>query len=282
MPPAGGADRANLVVYSLPSRSDFELHKPDWEDMGTRGPALADWISEFGDPYGLFQPTVSKSIMNHNMLRIGVGSTISLALLACLPVSAAELVYNGGFELPGVPVGSLLSVPSGSTVGGWQVQGGSGSIYVGRVGSGWPGPFEGTDYLYLNNDGVDGVSITQSITLDAATTYHLSFAMSGVIVGNNIAREPAVMVQVGSATASFDGTAGNIWQTFGFDFTTIGGGPTLLKFSADAALTKDHFAVDMLDAISVQAVSAVPEPSSYALMIGGLAGLLGLRKRLVN
>lgn len=220
--------------------------------------------------------------MNHNMLSIGVGTTISLALLAGPPVSAAELVYNGGFELPGLSVGSRLGVPSGGTVGGWKALGGSGSVYVGVVGSGWPGPFEGIDYLYLNNDGIDGVAISQSITLDPATTHHLSFTMSGEIVGNNIAREPAVMVQVGSTTASFDGTAGNVWETFGFDFTTSVGGPTLLKFSADAALTKDHLAVDMLDAISVQAVSVVPEPSSGVLMIGGLAGLLGWRKRFVN
>lgn len=220
--------------------------------------------------------------MTRNLLSIALGSAASLALLTSLPVAATELVYNGGFELPGVLVGSSLSVPSGSTVGGWKVLGGSGSIYTAKVGGGWPGPFEGTDYLYLNNDGVDGVSIAQSITLDAATTYHLSFAMSSAIVGNNIAREPAVMLQVGGATASFDGIAGNVWQTFGFDFTTTAGGPTLLTFSADAALTKDHLAVDMLDAISVQAVSSVPEPSSSLLMFGGLAGLLGLRKRSVS
>lgn len=110
--------------------------------------------------------------MTRNMLSIALGSAASLALLTSLPVAATELVYNGGFELPGVLVGSSLSVPSGSTVGGWKVLGGSGSIYTAKVGGGWPGPFEGTDYLYLNNDGVDGVSIAQSITLDAATTYH--------------------------------------------------------------------------------------------------------------
>ena len=100
--------------------------------------------------------------------------------------------------------------------------------------------------------------------------------MAGVIVGGNVARQPAVTVQVGGATASFAGIAGNAWKTFEFNFTPATDGATTLKFTSNAALTDKNFAVVMLDAV---AVNAVPEPATYALLLAGLGGIVVLRRR---
>lgn len=208
-----------------------------------------------------------------------LGVAAALALLASQPAAASDNVYNGGFELPDVPVGGRLDVGPGQTVGGWQVLGGGGSIFLDTAFAGggvqWPGAYEGSDYLYLNTAATNGVSINQSISLEAGQTYHLSFAMAGVILPGPIARQPAVTVQVESATNSFAGAAGAAWQTFEFDVTPVSGGATTLKFTSKASLTDLGITAVMLDGIAVQ---AVPEPATYALMLFGLAALTAARR----
>ena len=69
---------------------------------------------------------------------IALGAVTALVLLASQPAAAIDIVYNGGFELPGVAVGGTLTVPAGAAVGGWQFLGGNGGHYLGLVGGGGP------------------------------------------------------------------------------------------------------------------------------------------------
>lgn len=176
--------------------------------------------------------------------------------------------------------GGRLDVGPAQTVGGWQVLGGGGSIFLDTAFAGggvqWPGAYEESDYLCLDTAATNGVSIGQSISLEAGQTYHLSFAIAGVIVPGPIARQPAVSVQVGGATYSFAGLAGAAWQQFGFDFTSVSGSATTLKFTSNASLTDLGITAVMFDEIAIQ---AVPEPATYALMLIGLAALTAAKRR---
>lgn len=177
-------------------------------------------------------------------------------------------------------INSTLHVWPGTTVGGWTALGSDGSHYLGNAYTGqgvqWPGADEDSYYLFLNSAGLDGISISQSISLEAGQTYHLSFAMAGLIRPGPIAVQPAVTVQVRGATNSFAGVAGIVWQKFGFDFTPVSEGTTALKFTSNASLTDLGTTVVMLDGIAVQ---AVPEPATVALMLFGLAAALTAAKR---
>lgn len=218
--------------------------------------------------------------MNRKLHFVCAGSAMSLALLTSHPVAAAEIVYNGGFELPGMGINSTLHVWPGTTVGGWTALGGDGSHYLGTAYTGqgvqWPGAYEGSYYLFLNSAGLNGISISQSISLEAGKTYHLSFAMAGLIRPGPVAVQPAVTVQVGGATDSFAGAAGIAWQKFGVDFTPVSGGTTTLKFTSNASLTDLGTTVVMLDGIAVQ---AVPEPATYALVLAGLGVVVVAARR---
>ena len=202
---------------------------------------------------------------------------LAAVAIGLVPAAAsAQLVANGGFEMPVIPGTCCNTVPPDS-LPGWNVTTGNVNVVNGTFnGTPSPGPnlaYQGTQYLDLVGQGGTG-GISQGLTLTAGNLYNLTFAYSN----NGFAPNEST-----SASASFliDGLAGTIshststptnldWQIFSANFVATG--PNILSFTN---LTGGPNEGILLDAVSV---TGVPEPGTWAMMVLGF-GAIGFATR---
>lgn len=195
---------------------------------------------------------------------------ITAALLATFGAARADsnLVVDGGFEAQAQAAGTWNIYNS---ITGWSTFSGAGIEVRNQVAG---TAFEGSNFVEL--DSSNNSAMTQTLSTTAGASYTLSFeysARAGVAAASN----PIQVYWNGNllATAMLDGIgqSNNVWHQY--NFMVQGTGSDTLKFAA--AGIGDGLG-GSLDAVSVTA--AVPEPSTYAMMFGGLA-LIGfsLRRR---
>lgn len=184
--------------------------------------------------------------------------------------SATELITNGGFEDPVISHPCCNTVPPDS-LPGWSVTPNI-NVVNGTFGASPPGTnlaYEGNQYLDLVGQGGAG-SISQSFNTVAGEVYRLSFAFSHNLFSG---------IPTASANFSVDGLAGVLvhtggsnadlgWQTYTGGFTADDASATLNFTNLTGGINEGIF----LDAVSVQ---AVPEPSTWALLILGFAAIGG-------
>lgn len=193
---------------------------------------------------------------------------MSAVLLGALLGSAqadAELVSNGGFEANA----GAWSVPSGWTAGVFAFAATAGDVQLSDAHSGsFVAGFSSVNTLD---------SLSQSLATVAGQSYTLSFWLNNSFFALN----PDGSGGVNQFTASWNGatvfdqtdlsTSG--WQQYSVDVTAN---------SADSALSfsgRNKYGYFGLDDVSVVlAVTAVPEPASYAMLLAGL-GVLGAAAR---
>lgn len=192
-----------------------------------------------------------------------------LAALLAAPAfasAATNLVINGGFEA-NLQNANTWNIYSNLT--GWT--GGSAGIELRNNVAG--AAFEGKNFVEL--DTTANSAMWQQIATKAGQHYNLSFAYSGrpgvAATSNNI----EVLwngVVLGDLTAV--GSSVNNWGMKSYEVIGINGMSTL---TFRAAGKSDSYG-GSLDAVSLT-TSPVPEPGTYALMLGGLAAMGLLRRR---
>ncbi len=185
---------------------------------------------------------------------------ITTALLALFGAANAgsNLVVDGSFEDQAQAAGSWNVY---GTLPGWTTVSGAGIELRNQVAG---NAFDGHNFVEL--DSYANSAMSQTLATTAGAFYTLSFeysAREGVAAASN----PIEVYWNGTplATAMLDGTgqSGNVWHEY--RFTLQGSGSDTLKFAAVG--TSDTLG-GSLDAVSI---TAVPEPSTWALMFGGLA-----------
>ena len=188
----------------------------------------------------------------------------------------AAVVADGDFTSPSGG-GSFATYSSGSSMGPWLVTQGS----VDLIGGYWQAPTPGGGSVDLDGYFQAG-GISQGLTLGAGS-YKLSFYLSGN--PDSSLGVKTVQVAVGNAFQNFSydtSTAGNshgdmryVLETLNFTAT----GPTTLQFTSVDDPNSAFGPV--IGGVSVS--SAVPEPATWALMLGGfgLAGVALRRRRIV-
>lgn len=184
------------------------------------------------------------------------------ALIASLgSAHAVNLVVDGGFEDVKQAPGTWSVY---SSINGWSSSGAGIEVRDGVAGN----AFEGSNYVELDSN--SNSAMAQTIKTVAGSLYTLSFeysAREGVAAASN----PISVAWNGNllGTAALDGIGqhGNVWHLY--SFSVLGTGSDVLQFAATG--TSDSVG-GSLDAVSV---SAVPEPSTAVLMVGGLA-VIGL------
>lgn len=190
---------------------------------------------------------------------------LAAALAASFGGANAALV-NGSFDdqvqSPG-SWGVYQSLP------GWTTASGSG-IEVRNAVAG--NSFDGANYVEL--DSYNNSSMSQAVTTTVGALYTLSFAYSareGVAYDSNPIQALWNGTSVATVSAEGNGQSGNVWNVY--SYTVTGTGHDTLTF---AALGNNDTLGGSLDAVSLTA--AVPEPSTWALMLGGM-GLIGFTAR---
>jgi len=178
---------------------------------------------------------------------------IALLLLAgLLPAKAqSNSIANGGFEEPITPTFLEVVAPNSTTITGWTVAAGTVDV-VNAAGNGFDiGPAAaGAQYLDLN--GTNAGTISQSFSTTPGGTYELSFAYA-----NNYDPPTSLTAQVtlsdssgtllSTSVSHSDSTAGNLnWTGFNQLFTARGLSTTL-TFASQNTGNGGIF----LDAISV-------------------------------
>ena len=235
-------------------------------------------------------------------------AAIAAAISAASPVAAQEYVTNGGFESvsnngqnfqvdPGNPYGTVTGWSTAATPSGnpYNILFHSSIATTGSA----VGEYSGTGVEYLhalptNNAGhgnfmaldgdsaVNGTFLTQLTGLTVGGLYTLSFDWAtGQIASRTGATTEGLNVQVGSlnltlAPRSTPSGGSTPWATVTANFTATGANQTL-SFLANGT-PSGLPPVALLDNVSVR--GAVPEPTSWAMMLIGFGGIgFSMRKR---
>jgi choice-of-anchor C domain-containing protein len=193
--------------------------------------------------------------------------------------ASAVTVVDGNFT---DNITGFVTVQAGSTIGGaggWTVTGGS----VDLIGTYWQSPTPGIiGSGSVDLDGNSPGGIQQTIAIGPGT-YVLSFYLSGNPDGGIPVKTS--LSGITGATQEFTYTTGNnsrdnmnyILETMTF---TIGPGVTSTVLSFTSQDSQDSPFGPVIGGVSIS--SAVPEPSTWAMMILGFAGIGFLAYRRKN
>jgi len=231
------------------------------------------------------------------MIRSTIASStvVTAALLlasATHDAKAANLVVNGSFEANSFGSGSGYTLGLvGNAVTGWFIPASDGTypwgIQSGAFGAG--NARDGNQWVVIGETGQGGPStidytIQQTINgLTAGTTYNLTFSLSSELNGTTIAEVSALS---GSSTGAQNFTApasgGQYWGVWGdFTYSFLATGTSATIQFKDLAVEFPNNGDVGLDNVRLDVRGAVPEPSTWAMMLIGFAGLgyMGLRQR---
>ena len=213
-----------------------------------------------------------------------IRSLLAASVIALIPASAsaADLITNGGFENPVVASPCCSTVPTDS-LPGWTVPTGNVNVVNGTFASSAGNlAFEGNQYLDLVGQGGVG-SLSQTFNTVLNQAYTLSFVFSHNLFSG--ITSASASLNVGSLTDVITHTGGTnanlAWQNYSNTFVAAGPTTTLNFTNLTGGDNEGMF----LDAVSVNAVEvnptgAVPEPSTWAMMMMGFGAVgLGLRRR---
>ncbi|MDE3179024.1 MAG: DUF642 domain-containing protein [Acidobacteriota bacterium] len=227
------------------------------------------------------------------LLTIGTGKVVlglATVMLLALP-ARANLITNGSFETPLVPVGGFTNFNSGSTgITGWTVTGPQASIVSKNYTSfGLSFPAEdGSQWLDLTGDGSNAVEgVEQAVATTAGATYDLSY-----FVGNQVnpggpygttstvkVYANGVLIQTAVNSSGAGGTK-QVWEQFSTSFVAASGSTTIEFLNGDPP-TDNTNGLDNI--VLVQgSTSPVPEPSTFVMFGLALfaAGFLALRRHM--
>jgi choice-of-anchor C domain-containing protein len=214
--------------------------------------------------------------MGVQMTKLCLLSAVAVAAIGSASAAwAANVVIDGDFNNSNAV---FSTISSGGSIGPWSVTSGS----VDLVGGFWqspsgPNPPTGTNGS-VDMDGLSPGAISQDISgLTAGKTYTLTFSLSGNPDGPVSTK--SLDVSIGSiAGDNFTYTTGanthsNMMYTLE-SLTFVAGASNTLSFASQEAATSPFGPV--IGGVSI----AVPEASTWAMMLAGFAGLAfaGYRK----
>jgi choice-of-anchor C domain-containing protein len=183
-------------------------------------------------------------------------------------------LVNGSFESSTGPnPGQFVTLDGGDTsITGWTVGGGLNSIDY--IGSYWTSS-DGVRSIDLN--GLAPGSISQTFDVISGQTYRVMFDMAGNPAGGPTVKTLQADATV-SVTASFDTSNTDLtnmgWITHSFTFTANSTSETLTFLSLTTGNSGNGtYPFAFGPALDNVSVTAVPEPSTWAMMILGFLGV---------
>jgi len=206
------------------------------------------------------------------MVKFAKIALLAAVALSTSPFARANLITNGGFEASNSPI---------ATPTGWVNIGHSDGIIT-YAAFGTPA-YEGLNYYDLGGYGGSGGPIGDGIGQSFATVLGQTYTVTFGLSAENLKGDETLTVTAGSASVDYmlvvDGTGvfKRAFTTETFDFTATSA-MTSLSFVHTAGKGGNND--PMIDGVSVElSTAAIPEPETYALMLGGLGLLAFARKR---
>jgi choice-of-anchor C domain-containing protein len=211
------------------------------------------------------------------MNKFFLSAAAALGLLFNSYGAHASPFVNGSFEVgPAVGPQGFTTLNGGDTsITGWTVGGPNTANAIDYIGGYWVSE-DGTHSLDLN--GLVPGSISQTFDVVAGHTYQVSFWMAGNPAGGPTIKTLDATADVTLSSASFDTTGTSLtnmgWTLKTFDFTATSTSETLSFTSTtigDSGVSGLPTAFGpALDNVSV---TAIPEASTWAMMLLGLLGM---------
>lgn len=192
---------------------------------------------------------------------MSVRHLVLAGLLAGTSAAQAAVVFSDDFNA------DTLGLNYTAFVNGWTVSDGT----VDLIGSGFFDFYPGNGN-YVDLDGSTGNAgvLSQSLSLTAGVTYTATFSLGGSQRGDT----NEVDVMFGTSLANFSLLSADPLTQQSIVFTPGSSGSYTLSFSNGGG---DNLGA-ILDNVMVS-TPAIPEPQTYALMLGGLAALFAVARR---
>lgn len=200
---------------------------------------------------------------------------LAAVMAAAVPgVSQAAPFINGSFEMGVAPGGyTNLNAPS-NAINGWTVSGGS----IDYIGSLWAAS-DGSRSLDLAGNSAG--TIEQSFDTVIGRSYSVTYDLAGNPQGGDAIKRLSVFASGAGNVASTE-----LFDTTGRSESAMGWSSRNYTFVADATSTTLSFASittgfygPALDNVAVTPLGAVPEPATWAMMIGGFGLIGGVARR---
>lgn len=212
---------------------------------------------------------------------------LGLFLITSVTLLHANLLTNGSFETPVVPVGGFFNFNSGSTaITGWTVVGPQASIVNKSYASEccvFPAE-DGVQWLDLTGDGSNRVEgVEQTVATTPGMPYDLSFWVGNVHDPSGAyGTTSTVDVRLGGLNGTLLGAFTNsnttsgtqTWEQFTTSFTATASTTALDFLNADPANDNTNGLDNVV--LNPGSASSVPDPATLPLALTGLLLIAGL------
>lgn len=185
---------------------------------------------------------------------------LAAILLSAAGTANAVTIFSDNFNT------DALALNATTFVGGWTVSAGT----VDLIGPGLYDLMPGNGrYVDLDGSSGDAGVFDKLLALTGGVTYSASFQLAGSQRGDT----NVVDVAFGTTLNTYTLASADPLGTFTLIFTPVTSGSFALTFANRGG---DNVGA-LLDNVAVN--TAIPEPSSYALMLAGLAGMGAIARR---